>query len=658
VTTSRLACAGERREALPAERSPALAGGVTRRAVLLGMALLLVIAPLNFYVEVVVGGGPGDGVPARVPVVVLFLLTLALTLPLLRRLRLSRQELFVVYLLLLIGAPLAHRAVLFYLLTKTPVYYYLARAFPDWEHTLLPLLPAWWSPSSPEAVNGLFVGRTDVPWRLWYLPLAAWGSFLLCLWLSTLCLLVLIHRQWVHNERLSFPVAQIPLDMVQSQQPSGPVRLAAGRVFWIGLAASATFVSLDSLQSYFPAVPAIPIVMPLTSDEPRGIFEGVTRVMLYLSPSLTALLYLVPKDISFSCWFFWLLHQGITIAANLMGISAQSGSSRQSLLPSAYQGIGTVYALLLWVLWVGRRHLLAVLKSVLGIGVDDCARLYRWALLGLIVSLAWMVYLCRLSGCRASFALLLLGLIVGYYLVWARLRAETGLGVVTFPTEITSVITDPAGSAWLRPAEIVTLFTMRWATWVTPDATVAVCTGHALEALKIADSARLRASRLLPALIGAFVLSLTVGATILVRGLYHYGFFGTFAGAANYWPSLQMREDGATVNQLLTSPQEALHSTVPALLFGAVAAITLASLRLRFWWWPFHPIGFLVANAPDMGWDLFPFLIAWACKALVIRFGGLRLYRNTVPLAVGLIVGDLVSGTFWAAVGIVVRGGP
>jgi hypothetical protein len=82
----------------------------------------------------------------------------------------------------------------------------------------------------------------------------------------------------------------------------------------------------------------------------------------------------------------------------------------------------------------------------------------------------------------------------------------------------------------------------------------------------------------------------------------------------------------------------------------------LGLLRLRFWWWPLHPVGFLAANSWGMQWFYMPFFVGWLGKALVTRYGGLRLYRQTVPLAVGLVSGDLVNGVVWA-LALAARGG-
>jgi hypothetical protein len=84
-------------------------------------------------------------------------------------------------------------------------------------------------------------------------------------------------------------------------------------------------------------------------------------------------------------------------------------------------------------------------------------------------------------------------------------------------------------------------------------------------------------------------------------------------------------------------------NAVAGTLAGAVVALSLGALRLRFWWWPFHPAGYLVANSWGMHWFYSAFFVGWLAKTLVTRYGGLRLYRHTVPLAIGPIGGELMD---------------
>jgi hypothetical protein len=46
----------------------------------------------------------------------------------------------------------------------------------------------------------------------------------------------------------------------------------------------------------------------------------------------------------------------------------------------------------------------------------------------------------------------------------------------------------------------------------------------------------------------------------------------------------------------------------------------------------------------------FPVLTAWGIKALVLRYGGGRLYRQLLPFFTGLIFGEFFSAGFWAIV--------
>jgi hypothetical protein len=48
-----------------------------------------------------------------------------------------------------------------------------------------------------------------------------------------------------------------------------------------------------------------------------------------------------------------------------------------------------------------------------------------------------------------------------------------------------------------------------------------------------------------------------------------------------------------------------------------------------------------------------PFFIGWLGKTLVTRYGGLRLYRQTMPIAIGFIAGDLLNDLLWGIVTLV-----
>ncbi len=643
------------------EGTGASEGRVSWRAILLSLALLLLIAPAAFLGEMVFGTTYmfGSGVPAMAPLAILFLLALAN--PVLRRQGLSRRELLATYGVVLVGAPLVTHGTLIWCLSSQVYFHYGARSSPDWEHAFLSQMPVWFSPSDASVVEDYFQGGTSVPWSAWRTPALAWASFMLALFLCTLFVVLLVRRQWITHERLSFPIAQVPLELIGERTPDRRAAALPGTwVFWGGFIASAGITALNRMSVLFPALPQLPLAGEKTilQWQSTGPLAGLGAWELWLPPSMIAIAYLIPKELSFSCWFFWLLRIALTIAAIAAGATAQRPEEWwDSTFPApTYQGGGAVLAIAAWTLWVGRRHLARALRLALsrqGDGSDEPIA-YRWMLFGLVVSFGYLVWFCWAAGCRIIVAAAIIGLMVTYYVVWARLRAETGLGFIPFPLIVSSMIVVPFGSAVFRPKEIVAFHATRWSYFPGFGESFEVCTGNSLEALKIADSARIPSRMLLAAMVAGFVLSLTAGMATVLSGEYHWGFLGTRA-AWSGWLFNQMRANGSGILTTLTNPSPPDTHGAIAMAAGAVFTILLGLMRLRFWWWPFHPVGYLASNCWGMHWFSQAFFAGWVLKWLVIRYGGLALFRRTVPLAIGAIMGEYVGDAGWVLILSVLR---
>ncbi|MBE9565410.1 MAG: hypothetical protein IMF16_01520 [Proteobacteria bacterium] len=641
-------------------------GGVTWRAVLIAFGLLVLLAPVAFYVEI--AWGKADffvGIPAMAPVVVLFLLAGAMSLPLLGRVGLSRRELLVIYSILLVAGPVISHSILAWMLVKSISYYYMARANLIWQTTFLDQVPTWMAPVDRVAAEGFFQGNAAVPWALWWVPLAAWSAFMVCLFVAALCAIIIVQRQWIGSERLSFPLAQIPLEVVRDRESgkSGrSARLPIGAMFWIGLLISFAVSFVNGLSQRVPTVPAIPLGPVALMQWVRvGPLAGLGEIDLVLWPWMIAIAYLIPKELSFSAWFFWLVQVGLTVAAIAAGAAPQRPEEwfDSSFPAPRYQGGGAVLALGIWVLWIARPHIVRALRLAVSgrSGKVDAEEplSYRLALIGLLISFAGIVYFGWVAGCRLIVSVILMGLIVGYYVMWARLRAETGLGFLPFPLEIQEAIVVPFGSAIFRRRELIAMISTRWAFFPGFGYSYEVVAGNALETFKIADAARINRRRLTAAIAAGFLIALVVGTFVILTGLYHFGFFGTKVGTSG-WLGSQSINDGNRIVGPLTDPTKADANGIIAILAGGAVAVFLGTMRLRFWWWPFHPVGYMAAMCWGLHWYYMPFFIGWASKSLVIRYGGLRLYRNTVPLAIGLIVGDLLNGGAWAVVALFTGG--
>jgi len=80
------------------------------------------------------------------------------------------------------------------------------------------------------------------------------------------------------------------------------------------------------------------------------------------------------------------------------------------------------------------------------------------------------------------------------------------------------------------------------------------------------------------------------------------------------------------------------------LLAGFIVVAALDFLRMRFIWWPIHPVGFLLSGAAREIWTgtWTAFLAAWIAKWLTLRIGGSKLYEeHGVAFIGGALAGTL-----------------
>jgi hypothetical protein len=82
---------------------------------------------------------------------------------------------------------------------------------------------------------------------------------------------------------------------------------------------------------------------------------------------------------------------------------------------------------------------------------------------------------------------------------------------------------------------------------------------------------------------------------------------------------------------------------VAFLVGGGIMTFIMTIGRYLFYWWPLHPIGFVVAAAAPIRSAFFPFFLAWLIQVLLLRFGGVRLYQKAQPLFLGMLVGYLIG---------------
>ena len=68
----------------------------------------------------------------------------------------------------------------------------------------------------------------------------------------------LVHKQWTENEKLSYPIIQLPLKLTIGGGASGILK---SRIMWIGFVLAGTIDILNGLNFLFPSVPICEILV-------------------------------------------------------------------------------------------------------------------------------------------------------------------------------------------------------------------------------------------------------------------------------------------------------------------------------------------------------------------------------------------------------------
>jgi len=93
-----------------------------------------------------------------------------------------------------------------------------------------------------------------------------------------------------------------------------------------------------------------------------------------------------------------------------------------------------------------------------------------------------------------------------------------------------------------------------------------------------------------------------------------------------------------------------------SILGGFLFSIFLFMMRLRFIWWPFHPVGYVMGiNGASVDHYWFALILASTVKFIALRHGGARAYRKILPFFLGLVLGDITVACYWSIMSVIIE---
>jgi hypothetical protein len=521
---------------------------------------------------------------------------------------------------------------------------------------LLPLLPKWFGPRSEAVLKPFYEGKstffTPAHLHAWAAPLLLWGVFFFVLLSVTMCMMVLLRRAWVEHERLNFPIIYLPIEMTRTDSAG----FLTNRLMWIGFVIPAVIHSLNSLNAIYPSLPS----MQVNKGPDLGLsivtapWTGIGWLPLKFHAAVLGIGYVLSLDVSFSCWVFYFARKVMQVFGVAVGLRSPDVHLSAEALEFPYisaQAIGAWVAIALLSLWGMRGHLHRVWrKAVHGDpAVDDSQEpmSYRAALAAVVLGTAFLVAFCAWSGMSVVLPLAIIALFFIFMVALTRVRAESGVPAseLMWVSPSDTLVSLGGTSAW-GPRGLATISVL---SWFNKDYRTAVMPVQ-LEAFKIGQVTRMRMRPMAMAMTVALAVAIAAAMIFSVNLYYTYGAetgktYGGFVNAGSYnWTDLK---------GWLENLQPVRYQAILAAVFGGLVLAALQWVRLTWVGFPLNPSAFAFAMTYAIDFFWLDFLLAWAIKGLILRYGGMRLYRRAMPFFLGLILGEFVTSSSWTIVGAV-----
>lgn len=359
--------------------------------------------------------------------------------------------------------------------------------------------------------------------------------------------------------------------------------------------------------------------------------------------------YIVPLDLSFSVWFFGGI---VAYAGRLLQHSAGKYIHPYTLMAPRTLNLGGLVMFFVYSLYLARSDLkeivLTALDKTKNEQIDANEPLsYRMTVVGLILGVAFLLVFMRIFLKVPMWGALLYFLLsFAAVLGFARVRASgpTHSWVAGgWAIETLSMI---VGKGYSRDKFLgLSLYSIHLD--LLPFGTYP---SLILESYHLGDSLNIKRRSISRLIVFTFVISFVSGIVFYLPTIYEYG-QNNLDRWLSYYPMAEgLRNIGIWNWSSGGQPERNLYLTV---LMGGSMIVTalLFFLYTRFVWWPFHPLGWVMAGNEAMHWVWGSFLVGWGIKWLMYRYAGPAAARRLIPFFVGAMLGQSLAALLTMIVG-------
>ena len=631
--------------------------GVTWRAILIAIFLI----PPNVFWVIEVECVWHSGHPTTISLfwnVVLNIFFLILINLFLKRVAprsaLTQGEMITIYAMLSIASGLAGHDTLALTIPALPHAFWFATIENDWADMFHAYIPQHLVVADRELIRGFYEGNTPFYnakiGGAWIMPTLWWTSLIIALGTIMICVNVLIRKQWTEHEKLAYPIIQLPMAITER---GGAAQLFRSRILWYGFIIAAVINVWHGLAHFFPVLPDFSVRHNarnwgrVFTEKP---WNAVGNIPVPLYPFVIGLGFLLPLDLSFSMWFFYLFEKAQRVFGSALAIPAPFPYGSE-------QSIGGWMAIFVIALLVTRRHIANVVRTILGRpgGIDDSQEpiRYRTSLLLIILASLYVIWFCLKAGMTLPIILPFFAFFSAISIAITRVRAELGppahemAGMCNAQQFLINIL----GTRRIGPNNL-TVFPYFW--FFSGRGYREHIMPHQLEAFKMAERANMNTKRLVLAMIIAVILGSLASFWATLSELYRLG--GAITGAGGgIGPSVGHIGQFGWLAGLFAFPRDPDVTAMGFMAGGMGLTFFLMVMRMRFIWWPLHPAGYPISMTGGVGYFWSCLVISSFLKWMALRFGGPGTYRTMVFFFFGVILGEYCVGAFWSVLSVIIR---
>ena len=551
---------------------------------------------------------------------------------------LSQGELLVIYVMLSVASATAGHSMMEILVSTLGHAFWFATPENDWKDLFWRYIPRWLVVSDKAVLSGYYEGDSTLYTKQhllgWLTPVMNWFAFLFTMLFIMVCITVIVRRSWTEDEKLAYPIIQLPSRMTSDG-------FFTNRLMWIAFGLVAAFDIINGLHHVFPAIPSVyeKAYRFRFTEKP---FSAMGWLRLGIYPFVLGIGFLIPLDLLFSTWFFFWVWKGQQIVGSVMGLE---GTGYPYI---NYQGFGAYMGIFLIAVWRGRRYL----QNLLGAKTDrtstqDAPMSNRTLVLALISAVAFLTFFCLRAGMSLWAILVFFGLYFAFSTAVSRMRAELGSPMhdlhYTGPERVmvAALGTRPLGPNNLSMFSFFWFFTRTFDSHPMP---------HQLEGFKLASTSGIRSRFMLFAILIALFVGILSQFWALISVPYQLGALHEMSRVPIVYGSEPWRQ----LQKWLTHPLAPNYWEVGFTGIGLLFALFLMLMRMKFFWFPFHPAAYAaVCGSWAVNYIWFSLGIVWVLKLVLLKYGGRNAHRKAMPFFLGLILGQFTVGSLWTILGMV-----